>query len=386
MYSNVTLTKPDSQCNYNHSGILCGACQPGLSLALGSERCLPCSNKYLVLLIPFALSGPVLVGFIKFLDLTVSQSTTNGLIFYANIIQANHYIFLPWRSTNILSVFIAWLNLDVSVDTCFFEGLDAYYKTWLQFAFPFYIWSIAGLIIILSKYSSRVAKVMENNSVPVLVTLFLLSYAKLFRIIISALSYTILYTSEGRKAVWSADGNVDYLGIKHMFLFVVAMASLLFLWLPYTLILFLGQWLHMCNCRLIVRFLFKMKPFLDAHYAPLKDKHRYWFGALNLVRAAVLLVSSLIPADHSNIITISVLTSAVLLTFVGIVVYQNTQVSLLNMGFLLNLILISGSSFYAQIVGGDSVAYAYTLIGLAFLQYVGLIIFIYFQSYNEVKK
>ena len=25
-YSNVTLTKPDSQCNYNHSGILCGAC------------------------------------------------------------------------------------------------------------------------------------------------------------------------------------------------------------------------------------------------------------------------------------------------------------------------------------------------------------------------
>ena len=45
--SNVTLTKPDSQCNYNHSGILCAACQPGLSLALGSERCLPCSNKYL---------------------------------------------------------------------------------------------------------------------------------------------------------------------------------------------------------------------------------------------------------------------------------------------------------------------------------------------------
>ena len=128
-YSNVTLSKPDSQCNYNHSGILCGACQPGLSLALGSERCLPCSNKYLALLIPFTLAGPVLVGFIKFLDLTVSQGTTNGLIFYANIIQANHYIFLPWRSTNILSVFIAWLNLDVSVETCFFEGLDAYYIT-----------------------------------------------------------------------------------------------------------------------------------------------------------------------------------------------------------------------------------------------------------------
>ena len=127
--SNVMLGKPDSQCNYNHSGILCGVCQPGLSLALGSERCLPCFNKYLALLILFTLAGPALVGFIKLLDLTVSQGTMNGLIFYADIIQANHYIFLPWRSNHILSVFIAWLNLDFGVETCFFEGLDVYYKT-----------------------------------------------------------------------------------------------------------------------------------------------------------------------------------------------------------------------------------------------------------------
>ena len=173
---------------------------------------------------------------------------------------------------------------------------------------------------------------MGNNSVPVLATLFLLSYAKLFSIIISALSYTILCTSEGHKAVWSANGNVDYLSPKHVLLLVVTVVSLLFLWLPYTLILFLGQWLHMCNYGLIVRFLFKMKPFLDA------DKHRYWFGALHLVRAAILLVSSLIPADHSSIVTISILASAVVLTFFGNIVYQNAHVSLLNMGFFLNLI------------------------------------------------
>ena len=74
-----------------------------------------------------------------------------------------------------------------------------------------YTGNIAGLIIILSKYSSRVSKLMRNNYVAVLATLFLLSYAKLLRIIISALCNTILYTSEGRKVVWSADGNVDYL-------------------------------------------------------------------------------------------------------------------------------------------------------------------------------
>ena len=381
--SNVMLAKPNSQCNYNHSGILCGACQPGLSLALGSEQCMPCSNKYLALLIPFTLAGPVLVGFIKFLDLTVSQGTMNGLIFYANVIQANHYIFLPWRSNHILSVFIAWLNLDLGVETCFFEGLDAYYKTWLQFVFPFYIWSIAGLIIILSKYSSRVAKVMGNNSVPVLATLFLLSYTKLLNIIISALSYTILNTSDGRKAVWSADGNVDYLSPKHMLLFVVAVAILLFLWLPYTLILFLGQWLHMCNCRLIVRFLFKMKPFMDAHYGPLKDKHRYWFGTLHLVRAAIFLVSSLIPADHSSIVTINILVFAAVLMYFGSIVYQKTVVAMFNMGFFLNLILITGATFCIQIIGGDSTVYVYPLTGLTLLQFVGLVIF---KVYSIFKK
>ena len=382
----VSLTKSDTQCSYNHSGILCGACQPGLSLALGSERCLPCSNKYLSLLIPFTLAGPVLVGFIKLLDLTVSQGTMNGLIFYVNVIQANRYVFLPLRSTHVLSVFIAWLNLDLGVETCFFKELDAYYKTWLQFIFPFYIWSIAGLIIILSRYSIRVSKLMGNNSVPVLATLFLLSHAKLLRIIISALSYTILYTSEGHKAVWSADGNVEYLSPKHMVLFVVAVVVMLFLWLPYTLVLFLAQWLHMCNCQLMVRFLFKIKPFLDAHYAPLRDKHRYWFGTLHLVRAAILLVSSLIPADHSNIVTINSLASSVVLMYFGSIVYNKTVVAMFNMGFFLNLTLMTGAIFYSHSVGGDSRVYVYPLIGLALLQFVGLLIFKVYSILKNISK
>ena len=79
--TNVMLSEHDCQCNYNHSGTLCGGCQPGLSLALRSAQYLPCSNDYLVLLITFILAGPALVSFIKFLDLTVSQGTLNGLYF-----------------------------------------------------------------------------------------------------------------------------------------------------------------------------------------------------------------------------------------------------------------------------------------------------------------
>ena len=384
--SNVTLSEPDSQCNYNHSGTLCGGCQPGLSLALGSAQCLQCSNKYLALLIPLTLAGPVLVFSIKILDLTVSQGTLNGLIFYANVVKANEYIFFPPGQTNPLTVFIAWLNLDLGVETCLFQGLTAYSKTWLQFVFPLYIWSIACLTIILAKYSDRVAKVMGNNSVPVLATLFLLSYAKLLRTIITALSYTIVYTSHGPKAMWTADGNVDYLGPQHAPLFTSAVAVLLFLWLPYTLLLFLGQWLHRCNCRLVVNTLMKLKPLLDAHYGPLKSKHRYWFGALLLVRAALLLISALTPANRSSVVVLCISVSAAVLTYFGHMVHHNLAVAMFDIAFFMNLTLLSGATSFIATAGGELAMSAYTLIGIVFVQFVGLVLFKVFSILKQSEK
>ena len=384
--SNVTLGYPDSQCNYNHSGTLCGGCQPGLSLALGSVQCLPCSNKCLALLVPFALAGPALVFFIKLLDFTISQGTINGLVFYANIVKANEYILLPQKQTNPLTLFIAWLNLDLGVETCFFHGLTAYTKTWLQFVFPLYIWSIAGLIIISAKYSDRVAKVMGNNSVPVLATLFLLSYAKLFRTVITALSYTVLYSSQSQKAVWSADGNVDYLGSKHAPLFAVAVAALLFLYLPYTLLLFLGQWLHRFNCRLTDHILMKTKPFLDAHYGPLKGKHHYWFGALLLVRATILLISALTPTNHANVVNFCISVSAIVLMYFGPIVHSNIIVAMFDISFFMNLALLCVTKLFTTTSGGDQGAAAYTLVGVAFAQFLGLVLFKLFSILKRSEK
>ena len=139
------------------------------------------------------------MAFIKVLDITISHGLINGLIFYANIIKPNEHIFLPQTNTNPFTLFIAWLNLDLGVQTCFYDGLSAYGKAWLQFVFPFYVWCIAGLIIVLARYSPRFARLTGNNSVPVLATLFLLSYAKLLRTIITILSYTTVDSTNGQK-------------------------------------------------------------------------------------------------------------------------------------------------------------------------------------------
>ena len=132
----IILENPDTQCDLKRSGLLCGECAINHSLMLGSSRCHICPNTYLALLLPFAAAGIVLVVFLSILRLTVATGVINSIILYANFVQINRSIFLPTDTRNILTVFIAWMNLDLGFETCFYDGMTAYAQTWLQFAFP----------------------------------------------------------------------------------------------------------------------------------------------------------------------------------------------------------------------------------------------------------
>ena len=112
---------------------------PLYSLVLGTSQCWNCTNNYhLALLIPFAVMGVALVILLLVCKLTVATGTLSGLVFYANLVGPNRTIFLPVESNDAFSVFIAWLNLDFGIETCFYNAMDAYSKTWLQFVFPVY--------------------------------------------------------------------------------------------------------------------------------------------------------------------------------------------------------------------------------------------------------
>ena len=160
------LKAPDKQCNFHHSGILCGACQANLSQVFGTSNCKVCSSFMAFAIVSIIIIvGVLLVGFLMILNFTVSTDTINGLIFYANIVGANQAVFFPARiTTSFLNLFIAWLNLDLGVEVCFYNGLDAYAKTWFQFVFPFYIWFMVFIIITSSHYSTSVKNVRKEAS------------------------------------------------------------------------------------------------------------------------------------------------------------------------------------------------------------------------------
>ena len=92
--TNSSLSQ-DKQCAFNRTGILCGSCSTGLSNVLGSSECHSCSNFWLFLNIPFAFAGILLVFLLTILNITVSEGTLSGIIFYCNIIENNLSLFLP---------------------------------------------------------------------------------------------------------------------------------------------------------------------------------------------------------------------------------------------------------------------------------------------------
>ena len=220
--SNVSfdIMAPDRQCVAERTGILCGQCQSNLSIMLGSNHCGTCSNWYLFLSPVFGLIGIVLVAVLMFLNLSVSVGTINGLLFYANMVKLNEAFFSPNGSVFVISQFISWLNLDLGIDVCLFDGLDGYWNTWLQFVFPAYLFLLMGGILVGCRYSVWLCRLCGSHAVPALATLFLMSYTKILLTVTNALSMSRLPCNDNILTVWSVDGNIEYGSGKHLVLVV----------------------------------------------------------------------------------------------------------------------------------------------------------------------
>ena len=298
--SYLNVSTPNLQCQFNRSGLLCGHCQQGLSAIFSSSQCQHCSNVYLFLVIPIIISGILLVVMLFILNTTITDGTINGFILFVNIISINSsLIFSQVNSFTPAYIFISLANLDLGIQTCFYNGMDDYAKMWLQLAFPFYLIFIATLIIITSRYSTTIQRLTARRALPVLATLFLLSYTKILRIVSSVLFFYSTIThlpSKHTTLVWSVDANIPLFGVRFTILFIVCLILFLIL-VPFNVILLFTRTLSR------FRFINKFKPLLDAYQGPYKTKFYYWTGLQLLIRAIYYGISSL---DRNLNLTISI--------------------------------------------------------------------------------
>ena len=293
----LSLSRSGDLCNGGRNGILCGHCHGNHSVIFGSSKCQVCTDMWLITLVMFAVLGVLLMAALFFLNLTVTQGTLYGLIFYANIIQVNTSIFFSQSILNPMKVIVSFVNLDLGLPLCFYDGMDDADKAGLQFVFPAYLLILTMTVIVLCHYclqrsptsstSScwyRFPIIIGERAVGVLSTLIYLSYSKLLRTVIDVFTYSTVHLPTGDVYVWFYDGNVEYLHGKHTVLFVVAMVTCALFLLPYTFALtFIPIIERYSEHNRLFNYLHKkanqIKPMNDAHYAPYKGEWRWWLGA-----------------------------------------------------------------------------------------------------------
>lgn len=366
---NITINTSNSQCEPHRTGLLCGKCEDGYSLTLGIGECEKCSNIHLLIILPLAVAGLFLVAVLFALNLTVTEGSVNGLIFYANIIGMNYTIFQS-RETSYLYTILAWLNLDLGITTCLFDGLDGYAETWLQFIFPVYLWFIILVIIqFYRKFPTLANRLGGENAVKVLATLLLLSYTKLQRTVVTIMSFTRLeYPNGDVHYVWLYDANVEFFKGKHLYLGVAGILVLVFLIAPYTLCLAFFQQLQSCSGHRLFKWVNKLKPLFDSYAGPYKDKYRFWTGMLLVVRTLLIILFTINAAGSVdfNLLIISVVSCALLMAHSN-GVYKKWPYNYLESFSYLQLAVFAAGVNYAGHVHRNIAAVADTSFGLTLL-------------------
>ena len=294
----VQLARPDSQCSHSRSGIACGECGPGLSAVFGTSSCKRCTNYWLFLLPVFAIAGLLLVLALFVLNLTVVDGDIYGFIFMVNALSIHQTRVFP-SEKDAPWVIVSFFNLDLGIEVCFYDGMTAYTATWLHFMFPIYVLLIVVAMAFASRYFQIIEKITRKRVIPVIATLYLLSYNKLmlitFRVLFSYTTIHHLYNMD-TDVYWSVDTGVQLFGVRFTLLFIFCLFVFLFVVIPTNVLFLFSKFCY--RFTLIVSYL---KPFLDAYQAPFRENCSYFLGVELLLRAAISACSSLNAENISAI-------------------------------------------------------------------------------------
>jgi hypothetical protein len=164
---------------------------------------------------------------------------------------------------------------------------------------------------------------------------------------------------ENRTAiVWLKDGNISFFEPLQIFLTVVTSLVILLLFFPYTLLLLLSYKLYRFAGRKFMKWLNRLKPFLDSYYAPYKRHTRYWTGFLLVVRCILYLIFSSYPNTYNNGAVIITFSAILTISLISGGIYSRNYTNMLEAATYLNLITLSA----ATLAGFNSSAVVHSLV------------------------
>ena len=333
----------DSQCEYNRVGLLCASCKSNMSVVFGSNACRPCSSAYLASIIMYGVLGIVLVLTISFLGFSISEGYLNSLLFYCNVTSFYSSFFAPNRPLGFYLV--KFVNLSMGFELCFYDGMDTLAKVGIQLLFPAYLFFIMLVIIILSKFSSKISNA-GFSAAKTFSTLLLLCYTSVGETCILILAWK-KFDHGLNGTYWYADPTIQYGEGFHGFLVFVAVVLNLVYILPFSIGLLVPPLI------LRTRLSILLKPLLDAFWNPFKPKFRFWIGLRAILRIIPLYLAVLPPFPTNCIMLIAFI---VALHFLHSCCqpYEGKVQNVLDSFFYLSLIFLTAGVLYFSLESLDN--------------------------------
>ena len=259
-------------CLANREGLLCSQCSPGYSVVFGSNECKECSSWWLLMIIVYAVSGPVLIYLLYALRLTLTTGTLNGIIFCAQMIIV---IDLPPSPYNIASTLLKGILLfKPNFSLCFYNGMTEIKKSFFGILYPIYLVIILLFLIVVSRFSVQLSNRISGSSIQVLVTVVHLSFSTLFLSIIDVFASINVYTNTSEtQSVWYRDATKEYGKGSHLVLMIITSLVVGPILGVYMTVLLAGRPLMRINYRIREY----IRPVYEAIHAPYKRNREIFF-------------------------------------------------------------------------------------------------------------
>ena len=383
----------DVQCDpdLNRVGILCGSCQDGYSIALGSDRCLQCSNSYVILFFVFALLGIFLIFSISYLRITITAGYLNGALFYANIVSLYGGILVPTSASGGRFVLASLLTLNLGIQTCLHDGLTSLERVWWQLSFPLYLFILMILTTLLVRYCKcfKFSRGAGLSTIQAFATLMIMCYVSVLQSCVELLGAVNISTENGDSLLrWVVNPTVPYFVNAHGFLAFIACVLIVIYIIPLPLFL-LSPWL--VNR---IRYLNKFKPFYDVFWNPFEPQFRFWLGLRLIFRWVPFALIYFADSPDNTFVTLIFLA---VLNFLQLTLrpFTGRRRNALDGYFLLNLIILFSGSVYFNAVAEshsgttrEKVLEQHTVFSTVFITfgYLGFVVVFIYHIFNRFPK
>ena len=291
----------DNQCNLHRTGVVCGECKSGYTLAYDSPDCIntdKCSAGMtilvIVLTILYWIAIVAVVFGLMYFQFQISSGYAYGIIYYYSIVD----ILLGSNISEDVFQFVAVLSSFAKLTPqlfgrlCLVEGLSGIDQQFIHYSHALAVSLILLIIVLVARYSPRFAVFVRRCIICIICLLLLLSYTSLASTSLQLLRPLTFKDVDEVRTYSSPD--IKYFTGRHLVYVIVAILCevIIVIGLPLFLLLepILGR-----------RFNFvKIKPLLDQFQGCYKDKYRYFAVYYLLCRQVIILIVYVGNGDYYN--------------------------------------------------------------------------------------